>query len=103
MDKVDKYIKKVISNIEEDRDVTKELLQDVMGYIGKDASNHASVGHVAAKYVESLQRSNEQLVKLVTLMAKKQDSLYGDLDDNDKESIYKRLSEESEWRDMIVF
>ena len=96
MDKVDKYIKKVISNIEEDRDVTKELLQDVMGYIGKDASNHASVGHVAAKYVESLQRSNEQLVKLVTLMAKKQDALYGDLDENDKESIYKSLSEGSE-------
>jgi hypothetical protein len=96
MDKVDKYIKKVISNIEEDREVTNELLKDVMGYIGKDASNHASVGHVAAKYVESLQRSNEQLVKLVTLMAKKQDSLYGDLDENDKESIYKRLSEDSE-------
>lgn len=103
MDKVDKYIKKVISNIEEDREVTNELLKDVMGYIGKDASNHASVGHVAAKYVESLQRSNEQLVKLVTLMAKKQDSLYGDLDENDKESIYKRLSEDSEWNNMIIF
>jgi hypothetical protein len=94
MDKVDKYIKKVITNIEEDREVTNELLKDVMGYIGKDASNHASVGHVAAKYVESLQRSNEQLVKLVTLMAKKQDNLYGDLDDDDKRNIYDSLSKE---------
>lgn len=95
MDKVDKYIKKVITNIEEDREVTNELLKDVMGYIGKDASNHASVGHVAAKYVESLQRSNEQLVKLVTLMAKKQDSLYGNLDDDDKNNIYETLSKDS--------
>ena len=93
MDKVDKYINKVISNIEEDREVTQELLKDVMGYIGKDASNHASVGHVAAKYVESLQRSNEQLVKLVTLMAKKHDSMYGDLDENEKTSIYEKLGE----------
>lgn len=94
MDKVEKYINKVIQNIEEDREVTKELLQDVMGYIGKDASNHSSAGHVAAKYVESLQRSNEQLVKLVTLMAKKQDALYADLDDNEKNNIYDKLSKD---------
>ena len=95
MDKVEKYIKKVITNIEEDREVTNELLKDVMGYIGKDPSNHVSVGHVAAKYVESLQRSNEQLVKLVTLMAKKQDNLYGSLDDDDKNNIYESISKES--------
>jgi len=94
MDKVEKYIKKVITNIEEDREVTNELLKDVMGYIGKDASNHVSVGHVAAKYVESLQRSNEQLVKLVTLMAKKQDNLYGDLDYEDKKNIYDSFGKE---------
>jgi hypothetical protein len=95
MDKVDKYINKVITNIEEDREVTKELLNDVMNYIGKDQSKHTDVGHVAAKYVESLQRSNEQLVKLVTLMAKKQDSLYGNLDDNDKNNIYEKLNEDT--------
>lgn len=91
MDKVEKYIKKVITNIEEDRQVTNELLKDVMGYIGKDASNHASVGHVAAKYVESLQRSNEQLVKLVTLMAKKQENMYGSLDDDEKKNMYEEI------------
>jgi len=91
-DKVTKYINKVISNIEEDREVTKELLSDVMGYIGQDRSKHAEVGHVTAKYIESLQRSNEQLVKLVTLMAKKQDSAYEDLTDTDRKDIYERLN-----------
>lgn len=89
--KVDKYINKVITNIEEDREVTKELLNDVIGYIGKDSSKHAEVGHVTAKYIESLQRSNEQLVKLVTLMAKKQDDLYGDLTEDEKNNIYDKL------------
>lgn len=90
--KVDKYINKVITNIEEDREVTKELLNDVMGYIGSDSSKHAEVGHVTAKYIESLQRSNEQLVKLVTLMAKKQDDLYGDFSDDEKNNIYDKLT-----------
>lgn len=96
MDKVDKYINKVIINIEEDRQITKDLLHDVVGYIGTDRSKHSEVGHVAAKYVESLQRSNEQLVKLVTLMAKKQDTLYGDLNEDEKRSIYDKLNEAEE-------
>lgn len=92
MSKVEKYINKVIVNIEEDREVTKELLSDVMQYISKDQHKHAEVGHVTAKYIESLQRSNEQLVKLVTLMAKKEDSIYGDLSDDEKTNIYEKLN-----------
>lgn len=92
MSKVEKYINKVITNIEEDREVTKELLSDVMQYISKDQHKHAEVGHVTAKYIESLQRSNEQLVKLVTLMAKKEDSTYGDLSEDEKTNIYDKLN-----------
>jgi hypothetical protein len=95
MSKTDKYINKAIENIEKDREVTQELLSDVMSYIGTDRSKHAEVGHVTAKYIESLQRSNEQLVKLVTLMAKKEDSVYGDLSDDEKTGIYERLNGDS--------
>ena len=95
MSKTDKYINKAISNIEKDREVTQELLSDVMSYIGTDRSKHAEVGHVTAKYIESLQRSNEQLVKLVTLMAKKEDSIYGDLSEEEKTGIYERLNGDS--------
>ena len=96
MSKTDKYINKAITNIEKDREVTTELLNDVMSYIGTDRSKHAEVGHVTAKYIESLQRSNEQLVKLVTLMAKKEDSLFGDLSDEDKTNIYDQINEENQ-------
>jgi len=95
MSKTDKYINKAIENIEKDREVTQELLSDVMSYIGTDRSKHAEVGHVTAKYIESLQRSNEQLVKLVTLMAKKEDSIYGDLSEEEKTGIYERLNGDS--------
>jgi hypothetical protein len=91
---LDDYVQQALQNIEKDREITTELLQDVSQYIGKDEHRHAEVGHVAAKYVESLQRSNEQLVKLVTLMAKKQDNLYGDLDDEDKKNIYDSFGKE---------
>lgn len=96
MSKTDKYINKAITNIEKDREVTTELLNDVMSYIGTDRSKHAEVGHVTAKYIESLQRSNEQLVKLVTLMAKKEDSLFGDLSEEDKSSIFDQINEENQ-------
>lgn len=96
MSKTDRYINKAISNIEKDREVTTELLNDVMSYIGTDRSKHAEVGHVTAKYIESLQRSNEQLVKLVTLMAKKEDSLFGDLSDEDKTNIYDQINEDNQ-------
>jgi len=96
MSKADKYITKAITNIEKDREVTTELLNDVMSYIGTDRSKHAEVGHVTAKYIESLQRSNEQLVKLVTLMAKKEDSLFGDLSDDDKTNIYDQINEDNQ-------
>ena len=90
---IDEYVLDAINNIQKDRETTTELLQDVMAYIGKDSSNHASVGHVAAKYVESLQRSNEQLVKLTAIMLKRESVAYGDLDDDEKEQIYDSINE----------
>lgn len=94
MSRVDKYIKQAITNIEKDREITTTLLHDVMNYIGKDEHRHTEVGHVAAKYVESLQRSNEQLVKLAAIAMKQEDREYGDLSDGDKEDIYEQIRKE---------
>ena len=70
-DKVEKEIAKAISNIKNDRAVTRTLLNDIMEYLSVSKDRHVEVGTVAAKYVETLQRSNEQLVKLVGIMNKK--------------------------------
>ena len=70
--KTDKYITEVVDNIRKDREVTEELLQDAIKWLSKDESRHREIGIVMAKYVETLQRSNEQLVKVVGLMSKKE-------------------------------
>jgi hypothetical protein len=94
MSKTEKYISQAIKNIEKDRELTTNLLYDVMQYISKNEQRHSEVGHVAAKYVESLQRSNEQLVKLTAIVAKREDRDYGDLSDDDKTNIYQQITEE---------
>ena len=89
---VDKYIIETIDNIREDRDVTKELLDDAMKWLSKDESRHKEIGIVLSKYVETLQRSNEQLVKVVSLMSKN-DSSRG-LSEDDKNDLLDMISQE---------
>jgi len=68
------YLEKAVENIHEDREITRELLDDVVRYLSKDEARHKEVGITAAKYVETLQRSNEQLVKIAGIIQKKQKS-----------------------------
>jgi len=89
---VEKYILESIENIKEDRDVTKSLLKDIMMYLSGDETRHERVGQVAAKYVETLQRSNEQLVKVVALMQKRVDKS-NEFTDEDKAEIFELLKE----------
>jgi hypothetical protein len=43
------------------------------------------LGFIAAKYVETLQRSNEQLVKLTSILSKKTDNSVSLTEDDKKE------------------
>ena len=90
MKKLDHYLEEAITNIREDRGITKDLLDDVIRLISKDEEHHKYVGSVAAKYVETLQRSNEQLVKISTLIHKQQSGETG-LSDTDKAEIFDLL------------
>ena len=93
MKKIDNYLEETIDNIRKDREITKELLNDLIVYLSADEERHREVGQVAAKYVETLQRSNEQLVKIVTLLQKKQGGTT-DLSDLDKTEIFDLLHED---------
>jgi hypothetical protein len=55
---------------------------------------HKEVGMVAAKYVETLQRSNEQLVKLASLMQKK-DSNNAGISEEEKTELFDLIQEEN--------
>jgi hypothetical protein len=92
----EELIQVAIQNINQDREAAQELLQDVSAHIGQQKDRYATVGVVAAKYLETLQRSNEQLVKLISLMKKGQEDKYGDLNPSDKENLYNEIEETGE-------
>jgi len=83
------HIKQAIKNIDDDRETTRELLDDAMRQLAKDPSQHTTLGVVLAKYVETLQRSNEQLVKLCGLMSKNEKS--DELTDKDFAQIFDQI------------
>jgi len=91
--KVDNYINEAIDNIREDRKITRELLEDALKWVVKDEARHKEIGIVLSKYVETLQRSNEQLVKVVSLVNKKEIS--EGLSEKDMSEIYDIISNDA--------
>ena len=91
--KVEERLKEALENIREDRKVTRELLDDAIKFVAKDEARHQQIGLTLAKYVETLQRSNEQLVKVIGIMTKK-DANQG-LGAIDKDQLFDLIAEES--------
>jgi hypothetical protein len=87
MKNINKLTEEALNNIKSDRALTMTLLADLMTYIQTSNERHQTTGPVAAKYLETLQRSNEQLVKIVTMLQKKSPSTQG-LTKQDKEEIF---------------
>jgi hypothetical protein len=92
MKDLDSYIDEAIKNIRSDRAVTTTLLVELMEYMKKDDERKEKVGTVAAKYVETLQRSNEQLVKVSALIQKKVAGS-DELSSQDKEELFDLIKE----------
>lgn len=86
---VDEYLSESIKNVRDDRAVTSNLLTDLVLEMKKcsDLETHKQLGIIAAKYVETLQRSNEQLVKITAILNKRQDGSV-ELDDADKQQLF---------------
>ena len=89
--KLDDYITEAIDNIRTDRETTKELLNDAINYMSSKADAHETVGNIAAKYVETLQRSTEQLVKVMGLLQKREGTQEG-LSETDKQELFDMIS-----------
>jgi NCAIR mutase (PurE)-related protein len=83
------YIDEAITNIRDDRAITSALLADIFAELKNthDIDIHRNLGLIASKYVETLQRSNEQLVKITGILNKKQDVSTA-LDEEDKKELF---------------
>jgi len=95
---INEYIENAIQNIQDDRAITSNLLTDIITEIKKARTSsydsHKELGQIAAKYVETLQRSNEQLVKIATLLQKKESRVsVAELSGEDKSELFDLIQE----------
>tara|TARA_Y100000296_G_C5134590_1_gene237477 strand:+ start:590 stop:892 length:303 start_codon:yes stop_codon:yes gene_type:complete len=86
------YIEEAITNIRDDRNVVGSLLVDLIVQMKKSDENQKILSLAAAKYVETLQRSNEQLVKVAALLQKKHNR-GENLTDDDKQELFELIKE----------
>ena len=89
----EEFIQEAIANVRDDRAMASTLLVELMKILKQDETKHQYSGPVAAKYLETLQRSNEQLVKLASLVNKKEGVTQG-LSALEKSDIYEMIKEE---------
>jgi hypothetical protein len=90
---LESLIDEALSNIRNDRKAAQEFLNEIANQIASDAEQNKYLSPVAAKHIETLQRSNEQLVKLIGLRQKKQSESFS-LSEKDKSELFDLIQEE---------
>ena len=84
---LDNLIGEALENIRNDRKMAKEFLNEIATQIATDADNNRSLSPVAAKHIETMQRSNEQLVKIINIKHKNA-AITEELSEEDKTNLY---------------
>jgi hypothetical protein len=89
-------LEQALDNIKNDRQTTEILLSQLQEYMAVPGNQdrYSDSGPIAAKFVETLQRSNEQLVKLAVLVHKKETLKSNDgLSDSDKAELFDMIKD----------
>ena len=86
-DEFDDLMDEASENIRNDRKVAREFLNELANQIAQNAENNRALSPVAAKHIETMQRSNEQLVKVLSLKQKERTKEIG-LTDEDKANLF---------------
>ena len=84
---LDDLIDEALGNIRDDRKVAREFLNEIANQIAVNSDNNKYLSPVAAKHIETMQRSNEQLVKIIGLRQKTQAQSF-ELSDDDKDNLF---------------
>ncbi len=96
---INSLIDEALDNIRNDRKFAREFLNEIANQIAKDSEQNRSLSPVAAKHVETMQRSNEQLVKIIAIQQKNSDTSF-ELTDTDKDQIFDMIQTVGEKRDV---
>ena len=87
-DELNNLFNEALDNIRKDRKLAREFLNEIANEISNDSEQNKYLSPVAAKHIETMQRSNEQLVKISALLQKKQSSAREELTESDKEELF---------------
>ena len=91
---LESLIDEALGNIRNDRKMAREFLNEIANQIANDGEQNKYLSPVAAKHIETLQRSNEQLVKLIGIRQKDQGQT-ATLSEQDKDSLFASWSIET--------
>ncbi len=92
--KLDDLLDEALDNIRSDRDLAREFLNEIATVISADSEQNKYLSPVAAKHIETMQRSNEQLVKIIGLKQKTAvESL--ELSEEDKDNLFELIQGEA--------
>jgi hypothetical protein len=86
-DSLDRLMSEALGNIRNDRKVAREFLNEIANLIAEDSAQNKYLSPVAAKHIETLQRSNEQLVKLISIKQKSKVDVF-ELTDDDRNNLF---------------
>lgn len=89
---LDNLIDEALGNIRDDRKMAKEFLNEIANQIAINAEQNKYLSPVAAKHIETMQRSNEQLVKIINIKQKGSTESF-ELNQKEKEELFDLIQE----------
>ena len=93
-DDFDILIDEALDNIRNDRKLAREFLNELANQIANNADNNRALSPVVAKHIETMQRSNEQLVKLISIRQREK-SQDDSLSEEDKANLFDMIQKET--------
>ena len=92
----DELAEKAIQNIIEDRNKADYLVTKILADIQAGKTNHQSAGMVLSKHLETMQRANEQLVKLTALFKKTETNHFTGFSDSERDKLFEEINKKPE-------
>jgi len=92
---LDSLIDEALDNLRGDRKAAREFLNEIANCIATAPDQNKYLSPVAAKHIETLQRSNEQLVKIISIQKKDKESS-NKLSEEDKDNLFNLIQNNSE-------
>ena len=94
-EELNNLFEEALENIRNDRKVAREFLNEIANQIANDTDQNKYLSPVAAKHIETMQRSNEQLVKIISLK-QKTENVSLSLNQNEKDELLDLIQQSGE-------